>query len=597
MRRIAAFAVAASAIAASLLMPTARNSAEPPPRPKTLPDFALPDAGMTVRKRSEWEAGKALVVIFTGTQCPQCNRFVPELGKIQEEYKAKGVSVIGINSNRNEQKEIAEHAKEHGVPFPILRDADHAVADALGIEVTPTALVVDSKWAIRYRGRIDRTQMGSATTGEDVRAALDAVLGGREVAKPETEARGCTVRRNEPKKEGAVTWTKDVAPIVYANCVQCHRMGQIGPMPLTDFNHASAFAQEIRSAVVAKRMPPWKPVGGQEFTGERKLTAEQIETIVKWVDGGTPEGDPKDEPAMPEFKSDWLMGEPDLVLDAGEDFEVRAGPDLYRHFLMPNKLTEDKWVSAVEVKPGNTRIVHHVLAYLDETGTAKRLDESEEGLGYEGGGGFPGFVPIGEMGGWTPGFFARPLPKGVARKLPKDATIVLQIHYNNPTGSAQKDRTKIGLYFAKDPVKQLLYQARILNPWFKIPAGEAAWEVNAAWPVNRDISVISVMPHCHLLGRKATMIAELPNGKETSLIEINDWDFKWQDTYNLKTPLHLPDGSNVRLTMTYDNSEDNPRNPNVPPVGIRWGEHTTDEMCLGYVNYVRDHEDLTKKKK
>ncbi|KAF0242208.1 MAG: hypothetical protein FD180_4036 [Planctomycetota bacterium] len=593
MRRL--FVLAFAATASFVLFPS-HNAAEPPARPKLFPDFSLPDIAMKTVKRGDFAGSKAVVVVFTGTQCPECNRHVPEIGKIQAAYKDKGVRVFGINSNRNEQEEIAAHAKEHEVAFPILRDADHAIADALGIEVTPTALVVDEKGMIRYRGRIDRTQMGFATTGEDVRAAVDAILEGRDVPKAETIARGCTIRRDAPKKDGDVTWAKDVAPIVFQNCVQCHRPGNIGPMPLVDFNHVSAFSQEIKNAVVAKRMPPWKPVGGLEMHGERKLTQAQIDTIVKWADSGTPEGNPKDEPALPEFKSDWTLGEPDMILDAGEDFEVRAGPDLYWHFVMPTKWTEDKWVSAAEVLVGNSRIVHHVLAYLDQTGTAKRLDENDEGVGYSGGGGFPGFLPSGEMGGWTPGFFARPLPEGVARKLPKDSTLVLQIHYNNPTGKSLKDRTKIGLHFAKTPVKQRLHQARIVNPWFKIPAGEPACEVQASWPVSRDITVISVMPHCHLIGKRASMVAETPKGKEIPLVEIADWDFKWQDTYHLAEPLHLKDGSRVRLTMVYDNSEENPRNPHSPPRSIRWGENTTDEMCLGYVNYVKDHEDLTKKK-
>ena len=597
MRRFIALALAAGAATASLAFFPVRNHAEPPPRLKQLPDFALPEAGKKVVRRSDFTALKALVVVFTGTQCPQANRYIHELAKIQKDYAGKDVGLIAINSNWNEQEEIASHTKENGITFPVLRDADHAVADALAIELTPTVLVADDKWAIRYRGRVDRTQMGSETTGADVRAALDAILAGREVPKGETPVLGCTIRREAPKKDGSVTWAKDVAPIIYQNCVQCHRPGQIGPMPLVDFNHVSAFAQEIKNAVVAKRMPPWKPVAGRPMHGERKLTQEQIDTVVKWVDEGTPEGNPKDEPALPEFKSDWTLGEPDMILDGGEDFAVRAGPDLYWHFLMPTKWTEDKWVSGVEVLVGNARIVHHVLAYLDETGTAQRLDDDEEGIGYSGGGAFPGFLPSGEMGGWTPGFFARPLPEGVARKLPKNATLVLQIHYNNPTGKMQKDRTKIGLHFAKGPVRQRLYQARIINPWFRIPAGESEFEVRASWPVSRDITVISVMPHAHLIAKKTSMIAETAKGKKISLVEIVDWDFKWQDTYHFAEPLRLKDGSRVELKFAYDNSEENPRNPHSPPVNVRWGENTSDEMCLGYVNYVKDHEDLTRAKK
>lgn len=591
MRRVPGLALAL------LCLPLAVAAEDPPARPSSLPDFRLPDQDGKERSLAEWKAHKALVVVFTGTQCPQCNRFLTELARVRNDYSEEGVGVLGVNSNRNEQEEIAPHHREHAVPFPVLRDADHALADALGIAITPTVLVADEEGRIRYRGRIDRTAMGATATGEDLRAALDDVLAGREVRVPETEPTGCTVRREEPKKDGAVTWSRDVAPIVFRSCAGCHRAGQIGPMPLTDFQHASAFAQEIRAAVKARRMPPWKPTGGVEMHGARKLTQVEVDTIVAWVDEGAPQGDEKEEPELPEWKSSWLLGEPDLVLDPGEDFEVRAGPDLYWHFVMPQKWTEDKWVSAVEVLPGNSRIVHHVLAYLDETGIARRLDADDARLGYGGEGAFPGFVPTGEMGGWTPGFYAQPLPDGVARKLPKNAALVLQVHYNNPSGAAQKDRTRIGLHFAKAPVKQRLYQARILNPWFKIPAGEPAWEVSASWPVSRDVTIVSVMPHCHLLGKRVSMTVESPKGRRTTLLEIADWDFKWQDTYHLEKPMRVRDGSTVRLSMTYDNSTDNPRNPFSPPREVRWGERTSDEMCLGYVNFVKDHEDLTKAKK
>lgn len=585
--------LSAAALAALVFLSAAAAGAEP----AVLPEFSLPDQDGKVRTRAEFADRKALLVVFTGTQCPQCNRYLPALEALRAEYAARGVAVIAVNSNRNEQGEIAGHAREHRTAWPVLADADQVLADALAIEITPTVLVTDASGTIRYRGRFDRTWMGAEATGEDARKALDAVLEGRDVATPLTETRGCTVRRHAPKTEGDVTWAKDVAPIVFENCVQCHRPGQLGPMSLTDFNHASAFAMEIRDAVVNHRMPPWKPVGGQPMKGERKLTAAQVETIRVWADSGTPEGDPAQVPPLPEFSSDWLLGPPDMVLDSGEDFEVRAGPDLYWHFLMPNAWDEDKWVSAVEIRPGNARIVHHVLAYVDTMGIAKRLDAEDERHGYQGDGAWPGFVPTHEMGGWTPGFFALPLPDGVARKLPKKSTLVLQIHYNNATGSAQKDRTQIGLHFAKKPVRQQLYQARILNPWFQIPAGAEAHEISASWPTHRNITVISVMPHCHLLGKQVRMTAEKDNGKVVSLVEIDDWDFKWQDTYHFEKPLRLGDGTRVHISIVYDNSEKNPRNPFSPPRKIGWGEATTDEMCLGYVNYVRDHEDLTKARK
>jgi hypothetical protein len=440
--------------------------------------------------------------------------------------------------------------------------------------------------------------MSVAPTGRDLREALDAVLEGREPEAAKTPVKGCTVRRTKPAPMGDVTWSKDVAPILFQNCVQCHRAGQIGPMPLTDFAHASTFGPEILAAVKGKKMPPWKPTAGGPFVGERGLSAGDIETIEKWVTSGTPEGDPAAVPELPAFPDGgWTLGEPDMILDAGADFEVSQEPDLYWHFVVENKWDEDKWVTALEIRPGNPRIVHHVLGYIDETGTARRLDKEDDDLGYRGGGGFPGFVPTGEMGGWAPGQSAQALPPGVARKLKKGATLVLQVHYNNITGKTQKDRTQIGLWFAKEPVKRQLYQARIVNPFFRIPPGAKNHEVQSTWPVSRDVEVIAVMPHAHLLGRTAKMTVETEDERTFPLVEISDWDFKWQDTYRFVKPVRLESGSRVRLTFTYDNSAENPNQLFKPPREIRWGEGTSEEMCLGYVNYVRVHEDLTKKKK
>ncbi|NUN49466.1 MAG: redoxin domain-containing protein [Candidatus Brocadiae bacterium] len=576
-----------------------RPGAQPPPGAPgaQVGDFTLKDAAGTPRALSSWAESRAVVLVFTSTQCPICNRMVQELNAIAADFAARKVAVVGINPNRNEQDEIRGHAAERGLAFPVLCDPDQAVADRLGIETVPTVVVLDATRTIRYRGRVDDDPMGGRPSRRDLRLALEDVLAGREVATPTTEPRGCAVRRTEPPATGEVTWTRDVAPIVHRHCVSCHRQGQIAPMPLTDFEHAGAFAREIRSAVSERRMPPWKASAGVPMKDDRRMTEEEIATLVRWADLDAPRGDPKDEPPLPEFRDEWTLGTPDLILEAPE-FELSAqGPtDEYRHFVIPTDLPEDVWVSATDIRPGNARVVHHVLAYIDTSGTAEKLDAKDPGVGYSGEGTWPGFLPSGEMGGWAPGETPRSLPDGIGRRLRKGARVVLQVHYNR-SGTAQTDRTRLGLYFSKTPVRQQIRWAEIVNWQFELPPGDAAHAVTARWKCDTNVTIYVVSPHQHLLGKSVKTEAILPDGTRTLLIEIADWDFKWQGAYVLQTPLKLPKGSIIEHTAVYDNSEANPRNPNRPPRPVRWGEKTTDEMCLGYVGYVEDREDLTRKKK
>ncbi|MBI2922658.1 MAG: redoxin family protein [Planctomycetes bacterium] len=584
-------------VLAAAILPAGADPA--PGAPGTAcPEFRLEGTDGAAHTPAEFADRKAVVLVFTGTQCPACNRYAPELQQLAKDYGARGVAFFGVNPNRNEQAEAAAHAKEKGLPFPVLLDGAHALADGMGIETVPTVVVLDAARKVRYRGRIDDDPMGGRPSRRELREALDAVLDGREVGTPVTEPRGCAVRRREPAADGPVTWSKDVAPIVQRNCVACHRPGQIAPMTLTDFAHASAFAEEIKEAVAARRMPPWKPTAGVEFEGERRLSAQEIETIVKWVDGGTPQGREEDEPELPEFSEGWMLGEPDLVLEPAEAYVVAAdGPsDVYMHFVLKTDLPGDTWIQATEIRPGNPRVVHHVIAYVDTSGVSENLDASAPGIGYPGEGTWPGFIPTGEMGGWAPGNLPKALPDGIGRRLAKGASVVLQVHYNT-CGSVQKDRTRIGLHFSKKPVKQQLRWAEMVNGWFEIPAGNAAYEAKTWWKTPKDVTVLSVTPHMHLLGKSAKLTASLPGGKDVRLLEIADWEFKWQDSYVLKTPLKLPAGSKITHVAVYDNSEKNPRNPSRPPVPVRWGEKTTDEMCLAYVGYVLDKEDLTKPKK
>lgn len=396
-----------------------------------------------------------------------------------------------------------------------------------------------------------------------------------------------------PAKTSAPTWSRDIAPIMFNNCASCHRPGEVAPFPLLSYADAKKHARQIALVTQTRFMPPWKAVPGHgDFTDENRLSDAQLATIQKWVEAGAPEGDPKAAPSAPQFKPGWQLGEPDAVLQAEEDFALAAdGDDVYRCFVVPTSYSEDRYISAMEVRPGNRGVVHHVIAYIDTRGAARRRDEADPGPGYTSFGG-PGFVPAGTLGGWAPGNAPHHLPAGTGILLPKGADVVLQVHYHK-SGKAETDRTRVGVHFTEGPVDKRVRFLMVINPFLRIPAGDASHLVRAERTLPADITVLAVMPHMHLLGREMTVTAKLPEGDEKKMVKVEDWDFNWQMSYTFKEPLKLPKGSRIDVEARYDNSTNNPRNPSNPPRDVTWGEQTTDEMCIAFMPYTVDAEHLT----
>ena len=345
-----------------------------------------------------------------------------------------------------------------------------------------------------------------------------------------------------------------------------------------------------------KVMPPWKAAQGADvFHDARALSAGEIDVLRRWVERGTNEGNPADLPPPPKFVEGWQLGEPDAVVDPGEDFHVPAdGPDVYRCFVFPTNFGGDRYLAAMEVRPGNRRIVHHAMGYVDVTGMARKLDEADPGPGYTAFGGV-GFAPAGTLDGWGPGIIPRRLPEGVGMMLPKGSDIVVQLHYH-PDGKAETDRTRIGLYFCdtkKAPVDKRLHMAVALNFGVRVPPGESNHEERASLTVPADITVLRLAPHMHLLGRDITVTATFPDGSRRVLVGVPAWDFRWQGIFSFKEPVKLPRGSTVDVVAHYDNTTDNPDNPSRPPKVVSWGEGTDDEMCVAALFYTVDAEHLT----
>ena len=297
-----------------------------------------------------------------------------------------------------------------------------------------------------------------------------------------------------------VTFTKDVAPILFTQCVTCHRPGEVAPFSLTSYKDAKKRAGQIADVTENRFMPPWMAEKGHgDFVGERRLSDEQIKVLRAWADAGAPEGDPAQLPPLPTFPDGWTLGQPDLVLKMSESYELKAeGRDVFRVFVIPTNLTEDKYVRAVEFRPGNRKIVHHALFFLDNSGTARKLDAQDPGPGYSRMGG-PGFLPTGGLGGWAPGFTPFNLPKGVGRPVRKGADLVIQVHFH-PSGKVETEQSTIGLFFTKEPPEKILIPfPRAARRKINIPPGEKTFEVNDSFTVPADTTLIGITPHAHLL--------------------------------------------------------------------------------------------------
>ena len=573
---------------------------------------ALVDAAGKPVNLADLKGEKATVVVFLSFDCPNSNGYTPTLLDLHREFGSKGVKLVAISETELATDELAAKVKEYKLPFPVFADAKQAIADTFKAKITPESFVLDHNLVMRYRGRIDnmftdRLKRSAKITDHDLRNAVEDVVAGKPVRAPVTVAVGCPIGTRDAvvKAPTTVTFHKDVLPILQKNCQACHRTGEVGPFSLMTYKQATTWAEDIKEYTGSRKMPPWKPTEAAfAFYSDRKLTDDEIKTLAAWVDGGTPEGNPKDAPPPVKWSDDWKLGKPDLVLTPEDDFHLGAsGGDNFRCYVLPTNLPEDKYIIGYEVKPGNPRIVHHTLNYWDITGKARELeqaakakaspDDKDRGPGYSAAMGL-GFIPlksprsdvpgVGNFGGWAPGAMYRFLPQGTGYLFPKGADVVLQVHYHRD-GKPEVDRTKIGLYFAKKPVEHP-YQTLVLGPknplFLTIPPGKEDHKVLGEAYIQADCEMHSAMPHMHLIGKTVKVSMTPPGGKKTTLVGIDAWDYNWQETYWFKEPLKLKAGTKLEIEAIFDNSSQNPNNPSTPPKTVFFGEQTTNEMLFGF---------------
>lgn len=433
------------------------------------------------------------------------------------------------------------------------------------------------------------------------------------------------------KKE--ITFNRDVAPILFKNCAECHRAGEAAPMPLSSYKDARPWARSIKEKVVTKEMPPWHadPHYG-EFSNDRRLSQAQIDTIAAWVDQGAMEGDPKDLPAPPKFVEGWTIGKPDIVLQMPQEFTLEAsGPDEYQYFEIPTNFKEDVYVQMAEARPGNRKIVHHIIAFvsppskdgkqrqftkediekyradaekkslfrnegflmrmkpgmpvyddgcaLPNGGNGESLDVKEESRGFD------------LLVGFAPGMPAGVMEPGTVKRIPAGSKILLQMHYSKVSGKVEKDRSSIGLVLAKQPADKHVYTHGIANVYFQIPPGADNHQVTSCWTTKDDIHLQTLMPHMHLRGKAMKFEAFYPDGHSEVLIDVPNYSFSWQTVYYLKKQAALPKGTRIVVTAKFDNSTRNKFNPD-PLQAVRFGDPTYDDMMIGWISYTVDKQHL-----
>ncbi len=515
-----------------------------------------------------------LVVVFTGTECPLVQLYASRLQKLSTELADQGVAVIALNANQQDNlTEIGAQVRTLGLTFPVLKDLQNKVADQLGARRTPEAFVLDRDRVVRYHGRIDDQyavggRQRTEPTRADLQAAVREILNGMPVSVAETETVGCLIGKvRQPQTDATVTYSNQISRLLQVHCVDCHRPHEIGPFSLTEYHEVAGWADMILEVTEQRRMPPWhaSPDHGK-FANARVLSQDELQLLRDWVDAGAPEGDRSQLPAPKTYTEGWqLLREPDLVIPMAKTaFKVPAeGEVRYQHFSVDTGFTEDKWVQAMEIVPGNRAIVHHTIVFAAAAG--ERFN-GERGF----------------LAAYVPGLRPKPYPEGMAKRIPAGAKLVFQMHYT-PNGTAQEDITSIGLIFA-DPAKvtQEVTTISVGSNRFKIKPQEDNQQFSSnVLTAPTDLRLLSLSPHMHLRGKSFRYEMTWPDGRKETLLDVPNYDFNWQTAYALADELVIPKGAKIQGFAAFDNSPNNLANPD-PTATVVWGDQSWEEMLLGY---------------
>ncbi|MCH7592241.1 MAG: redoxin domain-containing protein [Planctomycetes bacterium] len=544
-----------------------------------LRDVELRDLSGKTVKLLDFHKGNALVIAYTGLGCPISGRYAPRLEALRIKLQKRGVYFVGINANPQDKLDaIAADAKELGITFPMLQDFNQDLTKQLDAKTTTVAFLIDKSGTIRYRGMIDDQYAIGAQRkrprNRHLERAIRAVLSGKVPDPQRTVAPGCRITRIKPKKvETEITYSSHIAKIIQDNCQKCHRPQQIAPFALNSFEAAEGWSAMIYSVLLDNRMPPWnahEDFDGQ-FVNERKMRPEDKKMLLAWIENDMPRGNPEEDPPKKSWPGLWRIGRPDKVFTMKEAFAVPAeGVVEYQYFRVKAGYKKDRWLTALEARPGAADVVHHIVAFtIDPSG---KTDRSQLGL-------LDGFL-CAQVPGDIPSIF----PKGWAKKLPAGHDLMFQVHYTT-NGKKRKDKCKVAVIYADEPISHEVRTRGIINTSFVIPPGESNYEVRASYTLEEDLKILSLYPHMHFRGKDWTFLAHLPGGETKTLLVVPRYDYNWQESYVLKEPRLLPKGTTIECIAHFDNSSENFSNPD-PTAAVRFGDQSWEEMMIGYFDYV-----------
>ena len=521
---------------------------------------------------------RAIVLMTHGNGCPIVRSTLPRMKEIRGRYGDQGVEFLMVNSNPQDTRDaVARESAEFGIDIPILIDETQLIGESLAVERTADVFVIDPRsWKILYRGPVDDGSAYGATRPVKkhyLADALEAVLAGKPVTVAQAQAPGCIIslpERERRVEHARISYAAEIAPLLEGKCVACHRDGGVAPWSMNGYDIVKGFAPMIREVVRTQRMPPWHadPHYGS-FVGDRSLTNAETRTLVHWIEAGAPRGTGPDPLASLDRKwSDWALGQPDLIVEVPAYQVPATGTVEYKYPSAANPMGRDVWVRAIEIRPGDRSVVHHVLAGIDDPGNGERRAIRGQ---------------LGELGGYAPGKNAVPYPRDTGILLRKEAGFRFQMHYT-PNGRPVTDVTRIGLYFYDKPPKHVLDMDLIFDTSLAIPANAKMHPHSLEKIFDGDVMLYSLLPHAHLRGRAAKFTAHYPDGSREILLSVPKYDFNWQPLYVLNPSKFIPAGTRVVLDMSWDNSAQNPANPD-PGKIAHWGDQTWEEMNVGWFRF------------
>jgi peroxiredoxin len=561
-----------------MLLATAAIAVELKPGER-VPDIKFKDIHYLSRSLDDLP-GKAIVFAFMDTSCPVAARYVPELKKLEAEFRAKDVRFVALFPGAEDTiATLSAFSVKHDIAFPCGKDYDATAATALGVTKTPEVAVLDADRKLRYRGRIDdQYRPGGARptpTRHDLREAIEAILASKEIEHATTDVDGCRITPPANAEKTTITFAEHVAPILRKHCQECHRPNTVAPFSLIEYQQVSSRAKSIADVVRDGSMPPWYgDPEHPEFMNHRGLSAEEKTTLLAWLKSDRPAGDLTKVPAPLPAAPEWRIGQPDFILSAQEHELPESGDVAYKYAILPYVFPRETWIDGVEIKPDNRKVLHHCNMAFAKLGDKFSVQNF-----------ITGAVPGGE---------ALTLPEGVAVKIPAGAILILQIHYVT-TGKPERCRINVGFRYPRVPVQQQLHLSYVATSRYEIPPGEPAYRVATSRVLPCDAIGVGMFAHMHVRGKDMTFLAHTPDGKTENLLTVPNYSFAWQHAYRWEFgKKQLPKGTRLECIAHYDNSQFNPYNPD-PKATVHDGDQTEQEMLNGFVFYVDANEKLNLK--